>query len=185
MIYVKDNFFSKSLFEELQAYCRSTPFQEIKAGDKSFLTIPTPTNIVDEISRNVGGLIFSFIRKAHKDFDTDWRIHADNIIQGHKVDIAMVVYLNDDNTVSENGTAFWDHHKHGHKLSKDVSNEEFDRLIKEDSNDCSKWEKTSYVGSKPNRMLLYNANYFHSKYPAKINEGERIVLVAFFKHKAN
>lgn len=94
-----------------------------------------------------------------------------------------MLYINPKSNASENGTAFWEHHTHGVELPKDVTNEEFDRLITEDSNDLSKWTFRSVYYSEPNKLLTYSSNLFHSKYPAKITHGERIVLVAFYKNK--
>lgn len=126
-------------------------------------------------------MILSFIRKAYKGFDNEIRIHADNIISGSKTSLAAVLYINDPDGVTPNGTSFWKHTDYGYQLPENISNEEFDRLITEDSNNLSKWSKTDFISAIPNRLLLYNSNYFHSKYPAEIEAGERIVAVAFYK----
>jgi len=126
-------------------------------------------------------LLLSFIRNAYNEFDNDWRIHADNIILNERVSLASVLYINDPKGVSENGTAFYEHHLHGKELSECVSEEEYNRLILEDSNDLTKWLETDYVKSKPNRLLKYSANYFHSKSPNKIEKGVRIVMATFYK----
>ena len=92
-----------------------------------------------------------------------------------------VLYINDPKGVSENGTAFYSHHIHGNSLSDNAKEEEYNRLILEDSNNESKWKLTDFVESKPNRLLSYNSSLFHSKYPKQIKTGTRIVLVAFYK----
>ena len=44
----------------------------------------------------------------------------------------------------------------------------------------SKWKLKSVIGYKPNRLLSYPCNYFHSKYPNESwNEG-RVVYVMFY-----
>ena len=58
--------------------------------------------------------------------------------------------------------------------------EEFNRMLLEDANDKSKWKLKSVIGYKPNRLLSYPCNYFHSKYPNKFKE-PRKVLVIFYK----
>src|SRR5690606_14328916 len=115
----------------------------------------------------------------HRNFDTDFRIHADGIIMNEKTDLASVLYISESNT--PNGTAFWQHHKHGKSLPADVTEQEFNRLLTEDSNDLSKWKQIGFVQNVPNRLLTYNANHFHSKFPSLIDSGERIVLVTFYK----
>lgn len=85
------------------------------------------------------------------------------------------------------GTAFWKHKKHGYRLSSETTNEEYNRLIEIDSNDLSKWELDSVVSTKENRLLIYEANMFHSKYPnvawSDENGKGRMVLVLFFNVK--
>ena len=94
--------------------------------------------------------------------------------------LSSVLYINDEEDVTPNGTAFYKHHKYGYELPE-VSEQEFNRMILEDAKDPSKWTKTDTISAKPNRFLLYQANYFHSKFPAHIVQGERQVLVTFYK----
>jgi hypothetical protein len=95
--------------------------------------------------------------------------------------LASVLYINDSTGVTPNGTAFWEHHKHGYEAPKDVSPEEFDRLILEDSNQNENFTMTDKIMARPNRLLVYNAQFFHSKWPFQINQGERIVCATFYK----
>lgn len=179
MIYVQDSYFQPKVFNLLQQYCKQE-FQIIDRGGKEFLVLPTPKELVPLLQIDGNELILSFIRKAHKEFDTSWRVHADNIIEGHKTSLASVLYISG-NDVSENGTATWKHHLHGTRLPEDVTDEEFDRLLLEDANDLDKWERMDFIKSEPNRMLTYESNLFHSKWPNIIEEGERIVLVNFYR----
>lgn len=182
MIYVEDNFLDYKVFKDLQEYCESNTFGLVKAGDKSFSVLETPSNVLDILKRNIGGheISLSFIRRAYKGFDNDMRIHCDGIIANQKTSYASVLYINQDEGVTPNGTAFYSHVEHGDYLDKDSSEDEFNRLILEDSNDDSKWEMTSMVKSKQNRLLTYDANYFHAKFPKEIESGERVVLVCFY-----
>lgn len=180
---ITDNFLPPKAFQDLQQYCNSNDFQIVTLGEKQFSVLETPNALLEFFKIPNHNLILTFIRSAKNDFDTDLRIHADNIINGHKTALASVLYINDENEVSKNGTTFWKHHIHGHELQKEVSTEEFDRLITQDSNDPSKWEQTDIVFARPNRQLLYNSNSFHSKWPAKIDKGKRKVLVCFYSKK--
>jgi hypothetical protein len=181
MIYVRDNFFTYKNFDFIKNHCTQNEFKIHKAGEKEFSVIPTPNEIIPLLQMEGYDLTLSFIRKAYKGFDNDLRIHADNIINGQKTSVASVIYINNIKGVTPNGTAFYKHLNYGFKLPENISNEEFDRLIKEDSNDISKWEKTDFISARPNRLLVYDSNYFHSKFPKEIEEGERIVLVSFYK----
>ena len=56
-------------------------------------------------------------------------------------------------------------------------------MLTEDSNDKSKWKLKSIVGYKPNRLLSYPCNYFHSKYPNVSWKEGRNVFVMFYKYE--
>lgn len=180
---VTDNFLPQAAFTDLQNYCSDQQFEIKEMGDKKFSVLPTPRYILEFLQIPGYEMVLTFVRSANKDFDNEMRIHADNIIAGRKTSIASVLYINREDTVSKNGTSFWKHHKYGYALPEDVSNDEFDRLITEDSNDLSKWEQQDIIYSRPNRLLIYNSNSFHSKYPNQINEGTRMVLVCFYAKK--
>lgn len=176
---ITDNFLPEGLFQELSDYCKQKEFQLVNVGEKEFLVLPTPPIITEYLQIPEHEIILTFIRKAHKEFDTDYRIHGDGLINNEKTHLASVLYISESNT--PNGTAFWQHHKHGKSLPADVTEQEFNRLLTEDSNDLSKWKSIGFVQNVPNRLLTYNANHFHSKFPSLIDSGERIVLVTFYK----
>ena len=56
-----------------------------------------------------------------------------------------------------------------------------DTIIKEDSNNKTKWKLSSVIGYKDNRLLSYPCEYFHSKYPNEY-KNQRIVIVMFYKY---
>lgn len=178
MIFIQDDYFEDETFKAIQEYAKSE-FRIVKAGDKEFSVLDTPEQLIPLLQMDGYKLILTFIRSAHKDFDTDLRIHADNIINGEKAEMASMFYISGDE-VSTNGTAFYTHNHYGRKLPADISNDEFDRLILEDSNDSKQWRKQDIVIGVPNRRLLYDANYFHSKFPQVIKKGVRKVLVCFY-----
>ncbi len=182
MIIIEDNFLSEKSFRGLQDYCKQEfRIERAGAGDqwKEFLVLDTPPDIQSQLWLEDHEIIFSFIRKAHAGFDTDPRIHSDGIIMNKYVDVASVLYINENEGVSRNGTAFYDHAFFGEKLPKDVKPELYNDVLK-DSNVTELWQQTDKVYAKPNRLLSYPANYFHAKFPAKIETGERIVLVTFY-----
>jgi hypothetical protein len=182
---VTNTFLPKQEFKELQQYCKENEFQIVTIGDKEFSVLDTPKSLLPLLQINGYELILTFIRNAYKGFDNEANIHADNIINGHKTALASVLYINEQLGTTPNGTCFYNHKTHGPELTEDVSNEEFDRLITEDANDETKWEKTDIVTSYPNRLLKYGAQTFHAKWPNEITEGCRIVLVCFYSKKNN
>lgn len=186
MIYILDNFLPNNLFKALKDV---NEFEEIKTPGKSFWVSKLPedfknflTQRISEIEGNKIDNILCFLREAKENQDTDWRIHNDTIIEGQKPDRAIVLYI-DSQESDLNGTAFWEHENYGETYI-DSNVEEFNRMLKEDSNDKSKWKLKSIIGHKQNRLLSYPCNYFHSKYPNKF-KGSRKVLVMFYKTKKN
>lgn len=176
-----DNFLPENTFNRLQYYCESNKFDIITAGDKQFSVIDIPENIYPYLEIEGYKRVFSFIRSAYNGFDEEARIHADNIIMGERVSLASVLYINSPEGVTENGTSFFKHHLHGKELSECISEEEYNRMILEDSNNLDKWVQTDCIESKPNRLLKYNSQFFHSKSPDRIEKGVRIVLASFYK----
>jgi hypothetical protein len=184
MIYIKDNFLPKQLYKELLEYCDE--FKEVEYPDKSFWVKELPSELIHYIERSLEKIerkniksILCFAREAKEGQDNDWRIHNDTIIKDEQPDRAIVLYIKA-NENKLNGTAFWEHENYGHTYLKSNS-EEFNRMLKEDANDKSKWKLNSVIGSKDNRLLSYPCEYFHSKYPNEY-ENQRIVLVMFYKY---
>jgi hypothetical protein len=184
MIYIEDDFLDIDLINNLDN--DKDEFQEVKTPGKSFwVKVPSDefTKLVcDKISKIENTSvepILCFFREAKERQDTDWRIHNDSIIEGQRPDRAIVLYISENNYCDLNGTAFWEHWKHGDKF-ENVSNEEQDRLLLEDSNDKDKWILKSVVGHKQNRLVSYPCNYFHSKYPAEFLNSRK-VFVMFYK----
>lgn len=180
MISVVDNFLPEEEFKALQEYCDNNLFEIVSFPGKSFSVLVPPESIYNYLHMDGYEIVLSFVRSAYKGFDTNLWVHADNIIEGKRIDIASVFYINDDDDVTENGTAFWKHYVYGRTLPKDCTNSDFDKMLLDDADNRSAWLKKDYISSRPNRMLTYDANYFHSKYPEEITEGIRKVLVTFY-----
>lgn len=180
MISIHDQALPPELFAELQKYAQETQFTIVEKGDKKFSVLPTPDYVLPYLEMPGHEIILTFIREATPSFNTSPSIHCDSIIEGRKPSFAAVLYLNETDTVSPNGTAFFSHWKHGYFAPDDLSPEEFDRLLIEDADDKTQWLKLDYISARPNRILVYPSNYFHAKFPAKIDFGVRRVLVAFY-----
>lgn len=186
MIKVIDNYLPKEVFDGLENYTSISDFEIVDGGNKLFSALETPSYMYPYLMQDGYSIVFSFIRSAYDGFDEELRIHADNIINGHRVAIASVLYINYPKGVTKNGTAFYSHKHYGYRLPSNCSEEEYNEIILLDANDKSMWTKTDYISSKPNRLLVYDANYFHSKYPSKIKQGIRKVLVTFYiKNESN
>jgi hypothetical protein len=180
-IKVIDDFLPKIAFKDLQEYCQADKFEIVSYSNKKFSVITTPNAFLPFLKLEGYDMILTFIRSAYEGFDEEINIHADGLINGQKVDKAAVLYINDPEGVTPNGTQFYSHQTHGRILSADTPIEEQNRLLEEDSNNVSAWMATDSIVSIPNRLLRYESNMFHSKVPAKIKKGTRIVLVAFYK----
>jgi hypothetical protein len=187
MINVVDDFLDKDLYKSIYNKLISNEFTEVEAGGKSFWIQPSDVdfeNIVLNKILQIEGVqrrsILSFFRVATDEVDIDWRIHSDAIINGERPERALVLYLSPSSMDHLHGTAFWKHIDFGHCLPKDVSFEEYDRVLEKDSNDLEKWTLQSVVGHMENRAICYPGNYFHSKYPNKGWKEGRIVYVMFY-----
>jgi hypothetical protein len=178
---IQQKFLSKENFERLQKYCYNTDFKITQVGEKLFSVLQTPEFLLEFLEIENHKLILSFIRESYDGFDNKLHIHADNRLEGEKVALASVLYINHPEEVTLNGTAFYKHHIHGRQLPDNCSDEEHNRLLIEDANCYSKWNLEQYVPNIPNSIVTYNGSLFHSKFPANIDKGLRIVLVAFYK----
>jgi len=183
MIYIIDNFLSKKTFKIIKD--NAFDFKEVKTPGKSFWVKKPSKELIAHFEDRLEDIegrsvmsILAFFREAKEGQDTDWRIHNDSIIEGQQPDRALVFYIKGDEQ-DLNGTAFWEHENYGETFTESGV-EEFDRMLKEDSNDKSKWKLKSIIGYKENRLLSYPCEYFHSKYPNKF-KGSRVVFVMFYK----
>lgn len=185
MIYVEDDFLDINLINELNN--DKSDFQEVKTPGKSFWVKIPSNDFVELVCNKISKIenatikpILGFFREAKEGQDNDWRIHNDSIIEGQQPDRAIVFYISEEDEEEDlNGTAFWEHWKYGEKF-EDVEPEEFNRLLKEDSNSPEKWKLKSVIGHKQNRLLSYPCNYFHSKYPNEFLNSRK-VFVMFYK----
>jgi hypothetical protein len=190
VIYIKDDFLSEPTYKGLMTYLNSNEFKEVDTGDKSFWIQESNQAFNDIVTFELEAIenkpirpLLQFFRVSNDKVDTDWRIHADTIINNEKPDRALVLYLSKSEVNELHGTAFWEHNDMGEKMPSNISDDEFDLILKKDSNNLDKWKLKSVVGYKPNRLISYPANYFHSKYPNISWEKGRVVYVMFYKNE--
>ena len=192
MIYIADNFIDKNILTEVIKYLDKGEFTEKVSGGKPFYFKPSievfDKYILDRLtSYEVRDLenILSFFRVSTDELDTSWRIHSDLNIMGEKPDRALVLYLSPREMEDLHGTALWEHEVHGHTIPENITNEEYDEMIKVDANNLDKWRLSTVVGYEFNRLVSYPSAYFHSKYPNKSWKEGRRVYVMFYKYKKN
>ncbi len=190
MIYIEDNFIDKELFKIAKNYLDKGSFQEIKAGEKSFYIQESPESFNNYVLNKLSFLenkklqnILSFFRVSTDKLDNTWRIHSDLNINGERPDRAIVLYMSPRQKEELHGTAFWEHEVYGKSLPKHISNEEYDKMIRVDSEELDMWRLVSVAGYEQNRLISYPASYFHSKYPNKSWKEGRQVFVMFYKYK--
>jgi len=190
MIYIEDEFIDKDLFAIATAYLKKGKFQKVEAGEKNFYIQSSPESFTDYVLRKLGAIegkplenILSFFRVSTNALDCNWRIHSDLNIKGQRPDRAAVLYMSPRELEDLHGTAFWEHERYGKSLPPHITDEEYDRLIKIDSEELDMWRLVSVAGYEQNRLVSYPANYFHSKYPNQSWKEGREVFVIFYKYK--
>lgn len=153
-------------------------YESVATGETEiFHGIATPGSMKADLPRlihkNFPQLVttMTFFRKSPLDqFEPNY-IHTD-------VTMGMwtaILYLNQDPPPAD-GTTFWRHREKGMM----AATENWD--AREDWKDTSKWEPWQHVRAKFNRLMLFPANYFHSRAIFSnygIGNEARLIQVAF------
>ena len=188
MIYMIDDFVEKNLFKLANQYLDENKFNKVIVGEKDFYIQDSNKDFDEYIATKLSIIegkkienILSFFRVATDEIDVTWRIHSDLNINGQKPDRAVVLYLSPREKEELHGTALWEHYIYGRELPEDISDEEYDRMIKMDADELEKWRLSTVVGYEENRLVSYPSSYFHSKYPNVSWEEGRKVFVMFYK----
>ena len=188
MIYIIDDFVEKNLFKLANQYLDENKFNKVVVGEKDFYIQDSNKDFDEYIATKLSIIegkkienILSFFRVATDEIDVTWRIHSDLNINGQKPDRAVVLYLSPREKEELHGTALWEHYIYGRELPEDISDEEYDRMIKMDADELEKWRLSTVVGYEENRLVSYPSSYFHSKYPNVSWEEGRKVFVMFYK----
>jgi len=191
---VTDNFLPKEVFKKLQNFVAKNDFKIIDIGANRLISVlEAPEFVLNYLNIHGLKIITAFLRESYDGFDNQLNIHADNLMpekktspsgdvyyEQTKVHTAGVLYINNPEEVTPNGTQFFIHEKYHYELPENVSEEEYNRMLKEDAKDEKKWVIESQVHNIPNRFLTYNARLFHDKFPSNIDKGNRVVLVIFY-----
>lgn len=189
MIYFVDDFLDKESYQLVSKQLENSDFEEVIVGDKSFWIVPSNgmmdvavTSRLEAIEGRPIKKIMSFFRMSSETCDTDWRIHSDQKINGQQPDRAIVLFVSENHSDTDlTGTAFWEHEDYG-RVMPSVSNEEFDRMLKEEANDTCRWKLNTVIGHAENRLISYPSSYFHSKYPNRSWKERRMIFVMFYCH---
>lgn len=95
MIYIKDDFLDKELFEFISKDLKE--FKEVQTPGKKFWVIEPSKAFIDYMVKRISIFenanienILAFFREAKEGQDDDWRIHNDSIIEGQQPDRAIV-----------------------------------------------------------------------------------------------
>ena len=170
MIYIVDDFVQKNLFEIANKHLDSNEFKKMKVSNKDFYIQQSNEEFDKYITQKISIIegkeiknILSFFRIATDKLDVSWRIHSDLNIKGEKPDRALVLYLSPRERENLHGTALWEHDVYGRELPKDISDSDYDKMIKVDANNLDRWRLSTVVGYEENRLVSYPSSYFHSK----------------------
>jgi hypothetical protein len=188
MINIVDNFLEEDIYNSIYNSLASNQFQEVEVGDKKFWVQYSSKEFdnfiiekLSDIDKTKRECLLGFFRVATQEFDTDWGIHADSKIGDIRPERALVLYISPSTKEGLHGTAFWKHKKLGYNIPEDISNEEFDRMLRDEANDLENWDLNSVIGYRTNRALMYPSTYFHSKYPNTGWKEGRMVYVMFYR----
>ena len=190
-IIVKDNAIPR--YCEIETWIqRFAEFESKVVNKKEYITSDLPVHLNVHIVKAIQSYlkkdinpIYHYLRLSTKKLDTDIRIHTDGTM---KAQYAAVLHFSDSPMISPEksyGTAFWSHLQYGHKIESYVTDAEQNRILTEDASALSLYTMDGFVYCKKNRLLIYPANHFHSRYPfvswGKTKKDGRIVWVCFFK----
>lgn len=178
---VIDNFFED--FDRVLTHAKTSEFYDWVGPDGivykrvSLSRVPT---LADMLQRYLGNIeiLGAGYRLNYNDELPNTLIHTDVGWGTH----ALVVYLN----APDSGTAFWQHKILGIESLDTPTQALIDQLA--DGWDApDHWEQTRYVEGKPNRGVVYNSSWFHSRFPFQASgntpDDGRLVVVAFFNFR--
>jgi hypothetical protein len=155
--------------------------------------------IVELVGSNIYPIGDCYSFQFNTENDVSW-IHSDN----HPSEImktnrrfcwAAVIYLTPDAPIVA-GTTLYSDKKYGKRSVKQImfdssnSRSESEKMINELSNygsDRSKWNSETIIGNKYNRIVIYDASYFHEAnvYFGNTKENSRLIQIFFFYTKNN
>lgn len=185
MYLIKDDFYNDQHFDWEHATALSVNYRDVISQGVTFPGIYQDEQdlvTLNEINKLIDiPLTYSiapfFRRYLHSDAQPTF-IHTD--IQ--MADYTAVVFMNK----CSGGMAFWRHKETGAQAASPLSTK-FNPIYDQDTNDVSKWHLFDVVECKPNRLVLFDASLFHSRWPQNSwtsdEDNVRLVKVAFLNKK--
>lgn len=178
---VIDNFFPE--FDRVLSNAKTSEFYDWTGHDGvvykrvSLARVPTLSTVLQEYLGNIE-ILGSAYRLNYNDELPNTLIHTDVGWGTH----ALVVYLN----APDSGTAFWKHKELDIDSLVNPTVELVEQL-EPDWDDPDKWEQIKLVEGKPNRGVIYDSAWFHSRFPfeaaGSTPDDGRLVVVAFFNFR--
>ena len=179
---VFDNVLEQSLFERMCVYAKRVKFDRIKLSDTDFVLYHMTPDIyrlpvMDFLEKRLGrkllcNVCFFRLNDEETDGPPQLRIHTDSAEFG-SCDLASVFYLEEKEGY---GTALFEHEVYGKRGDK--SKQVFKTL--------DGWTAYQFIQSKSNRLAVYEADMFHSRWPNTAyghgKETGRIVCVNFMRY---
>ncbi|HNS71627.1 MAG TPA: DUF6445 family protein, partial [bacterium] len=177
-------------------HCLGLEFGEQKYQHETYKNISSdwgryPIHLLEDVMGFPCQNVLSFYRFTTEDSDSRIDVHSD-LSTG--ADYASVLYMSTPEQDLKNfsGTALFRHIPTGLRSINHTSvmkslgyTDDIISSIANDEHDESKWKMEGFVSMKSNRLVVYPASIFHSKYPGKSfgkdKETGRLIWVNFFK----
>ena len=181
-IQVYDNVLKDVVFKKMQIIANKLKFEKRRIDNDIFVV--KEHNLFNVIlghmlktsyNRDIK-LHLGFCRLSSQSLDTGLRIHSDMSMAGK---YAAVYYI--DIGKQKTGTKFYKHNRYGYALPEKIKSYEVNNVLK-DSNNSNMWEEDITVIARPNRLVTYQSDLFHAKFPSTCND-KRIVWVGFYDIK--
>lgn len=180
-LHTQDNFIPS--FEALKDSAHSLKFKDVTIGDGKTYRGIAPfdhQDAWDAIHTATGGRtilpVVSFFRRYEKEMPQDTFIHSD-IGFANKIAILPM-----DDEPSNGGTAFWMHKQT--KFVKPSPTSDLKHFVSQTKQE-DKWSLLHVEQDKKNRLLMFDAELFHSRMPQFWRWDEpRLIAVFFFNFEA-
>ena len=189
-IFVRDEFLPDP--DHTRQHALSHPFNTVEFDGHKYAGIGQEVDATPELYlRILMGEIkirMSFYRLSPgDDIPTAW-IHCDPSCGEY----AGVLYLSEPPTDLQTGTAFWRHRStdleripYGSDLERlNLEPEDFEALMMRDANNEKRWKLNTLIAHKFNRLVIYRAELFHSRFPYRSfgenKQQSRLIWVCFF-----
>ena len=169
-VFVED-VFSEDVFSVIADHLKAIDYYPVDLGNATMFAQelqPTICEMIEgAISKHWGKELVpikTFARYNDEWLDTSFRVHSDGEIEGQQPTVAAVYYID----CGGSGTALMSHSTYGSR-GKGI-------FIEDDG----LWQVDQFVEGKPNSMVVYEADAFHTRYPHQAKD-TRLVIVSFMR----